>query len=244
MRFAKFSPFTFNWRIVIGICLAVALIFLYRFSQSNAVMDSRGFIEWGGQDEGIFYRHAFPSSSVRFTVLLLHGQAFSSQTWEDLGTLKYLSSKNYKVVAVDLPGYGKSKKIETPKTLEERTQFVQDLMNKLQIKRPVFVSPSMSGSFSLPYVFEGEQGRNLRGYVPVAPVGTDRFSELSYKSLHLPTLIIYGENDTGLGTSSLGRLRNIPGSVIHMIKGAGHACYLNNGEEFHSVLVKFLEKLQ
>ncbi|KAJ7370945.1 Protein abhd14a [Desmophyllum pertusum] len=197
-----------------------------------------------GEANGIFYREEVPANGGRFTVLFLHGQAFSSQTWEDLGTLKFLRSKNYRVVALDLPGYVKSKDAKVPRNSEERRVFLNKFTEKLQITRPVIVSPSMSGSYALPFIFQGDQGRNLRGFVPVAPVGTDQHSESDYKNLQLPTLIVYGENDATLGVSSLRRLRNIPGSVIHMIKGAGHACYMKNADEFHENLDNFLSKLQ
>lgn len=37
-------------------------------------------------------------------VLLLHGQAFTSKTWEALGTLALLAGEGYRAVAIDLPG--------------------------------------------------------------------------------------------------------------------------------------------
>lgn len=206
-------------------------------------MAFRGYLEWEGNDNGIFYREDAPANGGRFTVLFLHGQAFSSQTWDDLGTLKFLSSHDYRVVAVDLPGFVKSKDAEQPRTSEGRSVFLKKFIEKLKIDRPVLVSPSMSGSYALPFIFLGDQGKHLRGYVPVAPVGTDKYEESDYKSLQLPTLIFYGENDSTLGVSSLRRLRNIPDSVIHMMKDAGHACYMANPEEFHEKLLSFLNKL-
>ncbi|KAL9955377.1 hypothetical protein ACROYT_G036688 [Oculina patagonica] len=204
----------------------------------------RGYLEWEGQANGIFYREDVPPDGGRFTVLFLHGQSFSSQTWEDLGTLKLLSSQGYRVVALDLPGRVKSEDVEVPRTSEERGVFLNKFMEKLKIERPVIVSPSMSGSYSLPFIFQGDQGRNLRGFVPVAPVGTNTYSESDYKSLQLPTLIVCGENDAKIGVSSLRNLRNIPESVIHMMKGAGHACYMTNTNEFHENLVSFLSKFE
>ena len=47
------------------------------------------------------------------------------------------------------------------------------------------------------------------GFVPVAPVGTGRFSS-AFPSIRVPTMIVYGEKDTGLGTESLANLMNIP----------------------------------
>lgn len=37
-------------------------------------------------------------------VLFLHGQAFTSRTWEALGTLALLAGEGYRAVAIDLPG--------------------------------------------------------------------------------------------------------------------------------------------
>lgn len=41
---------------------------------------------------------------VRLQVVLLHGQAFSSRTWEELGTLSLLAANRYQALALDLPG--------------------------------------------------------------------------------------------------------------------------------------------
>ena len=244
MKVRRILPFTINWRVIIGISLASTVILLY-YLLSPGGMEFREYLAWEGEADGLYYRRESLSDGGRFPVLFLHGQAFSSQTWDDLGTLKFLRSKNYDAVAIDLPGYVKSKEFTNiPKTSEERAKFLNKVMEKLYIERPVIVSPSMSGSYSLPFIFEGDQGRNLRGFVPVAPVATDKYTEDDYKSLDLPTLIVYGENDETLGLSSLRRLRNIPGSLIHMMKGAGHACYMKSPDEFHENLEKFLSKFE
>ena len=247
MKVGRISPFTINWRVIIGISLALGILLLYfLLSPAGNIMEfpAGGYLELEGEANRIYYRRATPENGGRFTVLLLHGQAFSSQTWDDLGTLKFLRAKNYDVVALDLPGYVKSKDYPNiPKTSEERAKFLNEVIEKLHIERPVIVSPSMSGSYSLPFIFQGEKGRNLRGYVPVAPVGTEKYTKDYYENLELPTLIVYGENDGGLGLSSLERLRNIRGCIIHMIKDAGHACYLKNSDEFHDNVEKFLSKL-
>lgn len=36
--------------------------------------------------------------------MLLHGQAFTSKTWEELGTLGLLATNGYHALALDLPG--------------------------------------------------------------------------------------------------------------------------------------------
>lgn len=43
-------------------------------------------------------------SFCRLQVVLLHGQAFTSKTWEELGTMALLAVNGYQALAMDLPG--------------------------------------------------------------------------------------------------------------------------------------------
>lgn len=63
-----------------------------------------GTIQVRGQS--LFFREARPGNgqAVRFSVLLLHGIRFSSETWQNLGTLHRLAEAGYRAVAIDLPG--------------------------------------------------------------------------------------------------------------------------------------------
>lgn len=58
------------------------------------------------QGQSLFFREARPGSgqAARFSVLLLHGKRFSSETWQNLGTLHRLAEAGYRAVAIDLPG--------------------------------------------------------------------------------------------------------------------------------------------
>lgn len=40
----------------------------------------------------------------RLQVVLLHGQAFTSKTWVELGTMALLATNGYQALAMDLPG--------------------------------------------------------------------------------------------------------------------------------------------
>ncbi|XP_070183948.1 putative protein-lysine deacylase ABHD14B [Littorina saxatilis] len=179
------------------------------------------------------------SESPTVTVLLLHGQAFTSQDW--IRTLRLLASWGYKAVAIDLPSFGKSKDESLGVASEE--EFMTALVGTLG-SAPVIVSPSMSGNFSLPYLFSdrSDSAQRAAAFIPVAPVMTDKFKANYPKSL-VPTLIVYGTQDTLLGTRSREDLQALPKAQIAPIPGAGHACYKDKPDLFHKVLHHFLTSL-
>ena len=49
-----------------------------------------------------------PEIKSNLTFLFMHGAAFKSQDWADLGTLELLGALGYKSVAIDLPGNKKA----------------------------------------------------------------------------------------------------------------------------------------
>ena len=60
----------------------------------------------------------------------------------------------------------------------------------LGLVKPVIVSPSMSGSFSLPYLFTEPLAtiqERISGFVPVAPVHTSDFDVKKYEQLKVFT---------------------------------------------------------
>ena len=73
-------------------------------------------------------------------------------------------------------GYGQSKDVSLYSI--PREEFLLALVKTLAAK-PVIISPSMSGSFSLPYLFTDPSLSTQRAtaYIPVAPVGTSQFSQ-------------------------------------------------------------------
>jgi pimeloyl-ACP methyl ester carboxylesterase len=170
-------------------------------------------------------------------VLLLHGGRFSSDTWRELGTVALLAGEGYRVVAVDLPGFGRSERSQL-----EPGAFLAALIDQLGLEPPVVVSPSMSGRFSLPLVTERPE--LVRAYVPVAPAGVDAYRD-RLSALRLPTLVVWGSED-GTFPVEQGRdmAERIPGAELLELEGAAHACYLDRPEEFHVGLTGFLEGVQ
>lgn len=201
------------------------------------------------KNPSVFFREAIPIHKDRapatergLEVIFLHGQSFTSKTWEELGTLALLSEKGYRVIAIDLPGYGDSPSSSTVETAHGRVAFLQQLLKELGLQRPVLISSSMSGRYSIPFLMES--GEKLKGFVPIAPAGTKEFTVQQYLQVKTPTLIIYGELDTGLGTQSLQLLQVIPNSKVVKLTAAGHACYLDQPQAFHGALLNFLDELK
>ena len=180
------------------------------------------FLE-GGEPEGL-------------TVLLLHGQRFTSETWRELGTLDLLARQGYHVVAMDLPGFGRSEASDLP-----AEDWLSTLVPLLSERPVVVVSPSMSGQFSLPLV--ARRPSYVAGFVPVAPGAIDRHLN-SLQGSKVPTLILWGENDRIIPPKKAEELaKAMPGSRTVVFPGASHPCYLDSPIDFHRELLQFLRGL-
>ncbi|NXJ01742.1 ABHEA protein, partial [Psophia crepitans] len=128
-----------------------------------------------------------------------------------------------------VPGYGDSPLAETVATAQGRVAFLDHILQELGLRRPVLVSPSMSGRFALPFLLA--RGDRLAGFVPVAPVGTKDYTAEQYRRVQTPTLILYGDRDTHLGAQALQSLRHLPRHRVAVVPAAGHACYLDKPED-------------
>ncbi|XP_037106723.1 protein ABHD14A [Syngnathus acus] len=199
-------------------------------------------------DPPLFFREALPIDGAgrqilpRLQVVLLHGQAFTSKTWEELGTMALLATNGYQALAMDLPGYGKSPDSETLKTDQSRVDLLSRFMESLGVRAAVLVSPSMSGHYSIPFLMKNSG--QLRGFVPIAPVGTRSYTPQQYQNIQTPTLIVFGALDTNLGAQSHKNLAQLPHHTVLKLDEARHACYMDKPRDFHQGLIEFLGKLK
>lgn len=81
-------------------------------------------------------------------------------------------------------GYGNS---SLPVVQEsEAAHWLTKLIHTLRLSNFVIISPSMSGRFSIPYVIESNaKSRSLRGFIPIAPVGTRKFTASNYQEVRV-----------------------------------------------------------
>jgi len=169
-------------------------------------------------------------------VLLLHGAAFDSETWKKLGTIDVLAEAGYRVIAVDLPGFGKS-----PARRTDPSSFGVDLLQHLGVDKAVVVSPSMSGGVSLPLVLHHPD--RVAGYVPIAPVGSLEYAQKLQHS-PVPALVVWGEKDNLFPPEQAEALAaGFENAEILILPGARHPAYLDQPEMFHEALLKFIAGL-
>ncbi|KAL4436963.1 hypothetical protein ABPG75_004102 [Micractinium tetrahymenae] len=174
------------------------------------------------------------------TVVLLHGQAFQAATWQQSGTLDALAQAGVRAIAVDLPGHGVTGGSLLP--LDARPAFLAELLRQLQPRPPlVVVTPSMSGSFFLPWL--SRHAGELAGWVAVAPVGLQQWVEAGAlpadSQAKLKVLAIYGEQDRMRSDYSIIE-DAFPRAQYVQVPNAGHACYLDSPEVFNRELLRFL----
>lgn len=190
----------------------------------------------------IFYREVYPLQQARrLDVVLLHGKAFSSFTWEQLGTLQALAHRGYRAVAIDLPGFGNSAPTKEANTDMGRAELLKQVLEELQVQKGVLVSPSMSGQYSMPFLMQSHE--LLHGFVPIAPVYNQNYTRDQFWAVKTPTLIVYGDMDQIQSTESMQRLRYLPNHSVVKLHNAGHACYLQKPQDFHLALLNFLDNL-
>jgi pimeloyl-ACP methyl ester carboxylesterase len=105
-----------------------------------------------------------------YTIILVHGLASNAGFWRyNIPEL----SKNYRVIAVDLPGYGKSQKGDYPYTLSFYADEIKKLIEELKLKNVVYVGHSMGGQIGL--ILSMKYPNLLDKLVLASPAGFEKF---------------------------------------------------------------------
>lgn len=219
----------------------------------------------------VFYRESPESVDSELTLLLLHGKSFSSKTWLDLKTIGLFTAAGFRTIAVDLPGFGNSEKLP-PSMENKKSEFLLHLITELKILKPVIVSPSFSGYYTLPMLVEN--WKLFSGFIPVAPVGHNVLESLSlcnhqgddhhkimrerFDSLpdYFKEQIKNNVRDMSCietptlvihgefdRSKSSALLSLLPNARTFEIPQGKHPCYLQNPELFHKIIYNFLLKI-
>lgn len=91
-------------------------------------------------------------SAVQSPVLLVHGVASSLDTWGDLPDR--LSERGIPVIAMDLPGHGRSSKAPGDYSLGSLASTLRDLLDYLGHERVHLVGHSLGGGISMQFTYQ------------------------------------------------------------------------------------------
>ena len=105
-------------------------------------------------------------------LLLIHGLSSYSSFWEY--QVEPLAAAGFRVLAVDLPGFGASDKPDAPYTPPWYADQLDGLLSKLGVERATLIGHSMGGQVAITYAL-AHPDRTER-LVLAAPAGIERFS--------------------------------------------------------------------
>ncbi|MCB2181811.1 MAG: alpha/beta hydrolase [Desulfobulbaceae bacterium] len=169
-------------------------------------------------------------------VVLLHGMKFQAATWKELGTLATLDDAGKHAIALDLPGFGGS-----PDCDVNPDQVLVDFITQKKLEKPVVIGPSMGGRLTIEFCLDHPE--LVGGLVLVGAVGVQE-NKARLARINVPTLIVWGGEDAISPIENGKTLHElIKGSAYHVINGAPHPCYLEQPDEWHRVLLSFLENI-
>ena len=104
------------------------------------------------------------------TLILVHGLASNAGFWRyNIADL----AKDYRVIAVDLPGYGRSSKGDYPYGMQFYADQILALMNELEIEKAVLTGHSMGGQIGITFALAYPD--RIDALVLAAPAGIEPF---------------------------------------------------------------------
>lgn len=86
------------------------------------------------------------SEAGDIVLFFIHGWGINHTYWD--AQVNYFS-KNYRVVTIDLPGFGKSGKNRETWTVNEYSQDIETVIEKLSLNNVILIGHSMSGSIAV-----------------------------------------------------------------------------------------------
>ena len=111
-------------------------------------MNDVKYVELHGQ------RVAYREAGSGEVVMLIHGMAGSSDTWQ--AVVPQLA-RRYRVIAPDLLGHGQSTKPRTDYSLGAFAAGLRDLLDEVGISRATIVGHSLGGGVAMQFLYQHPQ---------------------------------------------------------------------------------------
>ena len=189
---------------------------------------------------------SFGNASVRYLetgmnhqppIVLLHGAQLRAESWKDLGTMRYLASRDFHVVSVDLPRHGK-----TGNPAVSKGDYLERFLESAAIRNPIVLAQSYAGSYVLPFLVKHRP--MVKGVILLAPTNIRDYLD-QLKRLSVPSLILWGGADEMISVQQASLLHHaLAGSVLKVFPGAPHECYQTARSQFHTEIGRFVTGLR
>lgn len=159
-------------RKAVYFCLLWALLPGYLFAQSS--------FSWLDYPFDVHYQSLPNGETVAFVdegeadqvILMIHGLGSYLPAWQkNISALK----ENFRVIALDLPGFGKSSKTAKEYTIPFFAESVVQLLEALSIDKTYLAGHSMGGQIALYSTLEYQD--RVEGLILSAPAGFEQFSD-------------------------------------------------------------------
>jgi abhydrolase domain-containing protein 14 len=161
---------------------------------------------------------------------------FQAETWRELGTLEVLAGMGLRVLAVDMPGFGKS-----PASEAQPVEILARFFARQGLDRAILIGPSMGGRIALEFAIGHPQ--RIAGLVLVGAVGVAE-NRTGLAAITSPSLIVWGGDDqiSPLANSEI-LLTELKNAQREIYPGAPHPCYLTQPDRWHASLRAFFTNL-
>ena len=148
------------------------------------------------------------------TIIFVHGLGSYIPAWKNnIEVLK----ENYRCIAIDLPGYGKSSKNPHSGLMSFYAKVVTEFIDSLQIKNPILAGHSMGGQISM--VAALQYPKKINKLILFDPAGFERFTEGQkdwFKGVFSINLV-KGTSIDGIQTNLAYNFYNMPEDAEFMI---------------------------
>ncbi|MEM6734081.1 MAG: alpha/beta hydrolase [Myxococcota bacterium] len=122
-------------------------------------------------------------------IVFVHGLGSNLKFWRY--QIDVFAARGYHVIAIDLPGFGKSDKPrDFSYAIDDQARVLRAFLDALAIKKPIVIGHSMGGHTGLVYAINYPKA--LKALVLVSPAGFEAFSKKDkawLKSVFTPDLI-------------------------------------------------------
>ncbi|MEJ8758375.1 alpha/beta hydrolase [Pontibacter sp. H259] len=148
------------------------------------------------------------------TIIFIHGLGSYLPAWEkNIESLK----TNYRTIAIDLPGYGKSSKQNLQVSMDGYAKAVLELMDKLKIKQATLAGHSMGGQIAVTAALQAPE--RVSNLILAAPAGFETFTDQQKQLFKMTVTPESVQKTTPEQTAANYKINfyNMPADARHMV---------------------------